>query len=156
MCRSKVSTTCSASRPHEAVVDEDAGELVADGAVHERRRDGGVDAARERADHAVVANLLADTLDLLLDEVARRPSRRRLADSNTKLSRMSYRRRVHDLRMELDAEEPRRRCSIAAKGEVSEEAVAETRPARGMRSPCVIQTGSARGTPAKIGSASPW
>ena len=42
----------------EAVVDEDAGELVADRAVDERGGDGGVDAAGERADHAAVADLL--------------------------------------------------------------------------------------------------
>ena len=63
----------------EAVVDEDARELVADGAVDEQRRDGRVDAARERADDLVVADLLADQLDLLLDELERRPRRRRLA-----------------------------------------------------------------------------
>ena len=34
----------------QAVVDEDAGELVADRALHERRRDRGVDAAGEPAD----------------------------------------------------------------------------------------------------------
>ena len=33
------------------------------GAVHERRRDGGVDAAGERADHPAVADLLADAVD---------------------------------------------------------------------------------------------
>ena len=42
----------------EAVVDEDAGELVADGAVDEGGGDGGVDAAGERADDAAVADLL--------------------------------------------------------------------------------------------------
>ena len=35
----------------QAVVDEDAGELVADRLVDEQRRDGRVDAARERAQH---------------------------------------------------------------------------------------------------------
>ena len=34
------------SRPKKAVVDEHAGQLVADRALHERRRDGGVDARR--------------------------------------------------------------------------------------------------------------
>ena len=63
----------------QAVVDEHAGELVADGAVHEQRRHRRVDAARERADDLVVADLLADQVDLLLDELQRRPGRRRLA-----------------------------------------------------------------------------
>ena len=37
----------------QAVVDEDARELVADRLVHEQRGDGGVDAAGERAEHAL-------------------------------------------------------------------------------------------------------
>ena len=52
------------------MVDEDRGELVADGLVHERRRDGRVDAARQRRDDARVADLLLDALDLLGDDVA--------------------------------------------------------------------------------------
>ena len=59
----------------QAVVDEDARELVADRLVHEQRRDGGVDAAREAADHALRADLRADPLDLLLDHGGRRPRR---------------------------------------------------------------------------------
>ncbi len=48
-----VSTTCSASPcAQQAVVDEHAGQLLADGAVHEQRGHGGVDAAGEAADHA--------------------------------------------------------------------------------------------------------
>jgi hypothetical protein len=54
-------TTCSASpwriRP---VIDEDAGELVADRLVDQHRRDRGIDAAREAADHLAVADLRAD------------------------------------------------------------------------------------------------
>ncbi len=52
---------------HQPVIDEDAGQLVADGAVHEQRRDGAVDAAGEAAEHLLVADLGADALDLLLD-----------------------------------------------------------------------------------------
>ena len=39
------------ARPQQPVVDEDAGELVADGPVHQRRRDRRVDAAGQPADH---------------------------------------------------------------------------------------------------------
>ena len=39
----------------EAVVDEDARELVADRLVHEERRDRGVDSAGERAEHALAS-----------------------------------------------------------------------------------------------------
>ena len=45
---------------HEPVVDEHAGELVADRAVHEQRRDARVDAAAEAADDLAVADLGAD------------------------------------------------------------------------------------------------
>ena len=61
----------------QAVVDEDADQLVADGLVHERGGDGGVDAAGEPADHAAGADLRADALDLLGDDVAAVPVGRR-------------------------------------------------------------------------------
>ena len=64
---------------HEAVVDEHARQLVADGAVHEQRGHGRVDAAREAADHARVADLRADQLDLLVDHGQRRPRGGRVA-----------------------------------------------------------------------------
>ena len=60
----------------EPVVDEDAGELVADGLVHEKRGDRGVDPARERAEDALGADGRANPLDLLLDDRRRRPGRR--------------------------------------------------------------------------------
>ena len=56
--RRKVSSTWSASPgPHEPGVDEDAGELVPDGLVDERRGHGRVDAARQGAQHPVAAHL---------------------------------------------------------------------------------------------------
>ena len=77
-----VSTTCAASSlPQQPVVDEDARELVADRLVHEQRRDRGVDAARERAEDALAADLRADPLDLLLDHGGGRPGRRRAGDA---------------------------------------------------------------------------
>ncbi len=67
--------------PQQAVVDEDAGELVADRAVDERGGDGGVDAAGERADDAPVADLLPDAEDGVGDEVARGPVAAATADT---------------------------------------------------------------------------
>ena len=61
---------------HQPVVDEDAGQLIADRAVHEQRRDGAVDAAREAAEHLLVADLGADALDLLLDHRSGGPGAR--------------------------------------------------------------------------------
>ena len=52
-------------QPHQAVVDEDAGELVADRLVDQHRRDRGIDAAGEAADHPPLADLLADLADHL-------------------------------------------------------------------------------------------
>jgi hypothetical protein len=45
---------------HQAVVDEDAGQLVADRLVDQHRGDGGIDAARQPADHPALADLRAD------------------------------------------------------------------------------------------------
>ncbi len=47
----------------QAVVNEDAGQLVADGFVDQDRGDGRIDAARQTADHLFVADLLADLSD---------------------------------------------------------------------------------------------
>ena len=60
-------------RSQQAVVDEHAGQLVADRLVHQQRGHGRVDAAGERADRLVVADLVADPRHLLVDELVRRP-----------------------------------------------------------------------------------
>ena len=52
------------AEPHQAVVDEDAGQLIADRFVDQHRGDRAVDAARQAADHPPVADLLADVGDL--------------------------------------------------------------------------------------------
>ena len=65
---------------HQPVVDEDAGEPVADRPLHQRRGDGGVDAAGQRAERPAVADLRADPLDLLLDDVGHRPGRLEAGD----------------------------------------------------------------------------
>ena len=59
----------------QPVVDEHAGQLVADGLLHQGRGDGGVDAAGQRAEHPGVADLLADRVDQVVDDVGRRSSR---------------------------------------------------------------------------------
>ena len=60
-------------RPEQAVVDEDADQLVPDRLVHEGSSNSRVDPARETADHATRAHLRADALDLLGDDVAAVP-----------------------------------------------------------------------------------
>src|SRR5439155_386981 len=59
--------------PEDAVVDEHARELVADRTVDEHGDDGGVDAARERTEDAVTADLGPNRLDGRVDERGHRP-----------------------------------------------------------------------------------
>jgi hypothetical protein len=59
--------------PQHAVVDEHAGELVADGLMDQHCGDCRVDAAGEAADHPALADLRADLFDRLLAEGAHGP-----------------------------------------------------------------------------------
>ena len=67
-------------RPHQAVVDEHAGQLLADGLVNEHGRHRGIDVARQAADHAAFADLRADALDRLLPEGLHGPIARAAGD----------------------------------------------------------------------------
>ena len=99
----------------EPVVDEDAGELVADGLVHEQRGHGGVDPAGERAEHALAPHLRADARGLLLDHRRGRPRRRRLGDPVEEvLEDLRPVLGVQHLRVELDPVEAARRILEAA------------------------------------------
>src|SRR5205807_342278 len=64
-----------------AVVDEDAHQLVADGAMNQQRRNGGVDAAAQRADDAALPDLRTDARRRLLDERRHRPIAGAAADA---------------------------------------------------------------------------
>ncbi len=73
--RRNVSSTCSASPDaHQTGVDEDAGELVADGLVDERGGHRRVDATRQRAQHPRAADLGADRRRPCLDDRGVRPA----------------------------------------------------------------------------------
>ena len=65
---------------HEAVVDENAGELTADGLGKQGRRDGGIDAAGQREQHLAAADLGAYRLYRRAHIVAHRPVAGRAAD----------------------------------------------------------------------------
>ena len=94
------------AQAHEAGVDEDAGELGADGLVHQRRRHRRVDAAREAADGPAVADLGPDGLDLRLDDRAHRPVRAESAGVVEEvLEHLLAVRGVDDLGVELHAED---------------------------------------------------
>ena len=58
---------------HDAVVDEDARQAIADGAMDEQRGDRRIHAAAQPAHHAPVADLLADPRGRLLDKRRHRP-----------------------------------------------------------------------------------
>src|SRR3546814_4056056 len=64
----------------EAVVDEDAGQLLADRLVDQHRGDGAVDAARQAAQHALVADQRANLGDLGRAELGHRPFAAAAAD----------------------------------------------------------------------------
>ena len=90
----------------QAGVDEDAGELVADGLVEEQGGDGGIDAAGEAADHAAVADLGADAGDRLLAVGVHRPVAGEAGDAEQEvLQEAGADRGVDDLGVELDAVE---------------------------------------------------
>jgi len=62
--------------PQHAVIDEHAGELVADRLVDQHRGHRGIDAAGQAADHPALPDLRADLLDRFLAEGAHGPVRR--------------------------------------------------------------------------------
>src|SRR5207245_2457912 len=122
----------------QAVVDEDAGELVAYGAVDERGGDGGVDAAGEGADHSPVADLLPDAEDGVGDEVAGGPIAAAAADAQEEvLEELLTVRRAHDREVELktDAAAVGRQhgvaddgvavCAVGRRGDFAAELVGE-------------------------------
>ena len=95
--------------PQQAVIDEDAGELVADRLVDEQRRNRRVDPAREGAKDSFVPDSCANETDLLLDDRCGRPGRRNGRHVVEEvLQDLLPVRRVHDLGVELDAVQPLR------------------------------------------------
>ena len=127
------------------MIDEDAGELVADRLVEQHGGDRGIDAAREAADHAALADLARGS--------ARSPARGRRPWSSRRRSRRcgarncasSLRavRRVHDLGVELHAVDSgarRRRWRRRARRRSSPTDAEARRHARSTRSPWLIQT----------------
>ena len=94
------------ARAQHAVVDEDAGELVADGLVQQRRRHAGIHAAAQAENHLFPADLLADFGDGLLDVIAHRPAFAAAANLVDEIGQdFLPARRVDDFGMELQAEQ---------------------------------------------------
>ncbi len=92
---------------HQAVVHEDAGELVAHRLVGEKGGDGRVHPAGQTAHHPLVAHLRPDALHGFLDDGHRRPRGRDVADLVEEvLEDVLTVRGVPHLGMELHAVEP--------------------------------------------------
>ena len=88
------------------MVDEDAGQLVADRLVDQHRRDRGIDAARQAADHPALADLVADLGDLGRAELGHRPVAGEAADVADEIGdQLAAVGGVDHLGMELDAVE---------------------------------------------------
>lgn len=97
------------AQAEEAVVDEDARELVADGFMDKDCRHGGVHAAREGADDLVRPYLLADAFHGDVDVAAHGPAAFAAADGEEKiLQHLGAFFGVDHFRMELDAVEAAR------------------------------------------------
>lgn len=64
----------------QTVIHEDAGQVFADSTMQQHCGDGGVNAAGQAEDHFVIANLLTDTLNGVVDDFCWRPQRFALAD----------------------------------------------------------------------------
>jgi hypothetical protein len=91
----------------QAVIDEHARELIADGLVYEQRGDRRVHAPRKRAQDALRTDRGADARDLLLDDGGRRPRGRHARDLVQEvLQDVLPVRRVRDLWVELHAVQP--------------------------------------------------
>ncbi len=86
------------------MVDEDAGQLVADRLVDQHRGDRAVDPARQAADHPALPDLLADVGDLGVAEARHRPVAGAAADVAHEIGeQFAAVGRVHDLRVEHQA-----------------------------------------------------
>lgn len=64
----------------QTVIHKDAGQVFADGAVQQHGGHGGIHAAGQAEDHFIVANLLTNALDGIVDNFGRGPQRFTLAD----------------------------------------------------------------------------
>ena len=67
-------------KPQQAVIDEYAGQLIANRLMNQDRGDRGVDTARQSADHPALAHLRADFRNLGGAEFSHRPVARQSAD----------------------------------------------------------------------------
>jgi predicted ATPase/class 3 adenylate cyclase len=89
----------------QAVIDEHAGQAITNGALDERGGDRGIHPAGQTADGVAAADLLADALDLLLNDVQHGPGRTAAGQLEEPAEHAGAVLGVHDLGVELDAEQ---------------------------------------------------
>ena len=88
----------------QAVIDKHAGELIANGAVNERRRHRRIHAAGKTQNHLIIADLRANLLDRFLNIIRHRPAWPRLANiQNKTIKQRLALLRMRNLRMKLNA-----------------------------------------------------
>ena len=116
---------------HHAGIDEDALQLVANRFMDQHGGDSAIDAAGQSADHAIIANLLADALDALILERGHGPVAGAACDGVDEVGDEPRAiGRVHDFRVELDAVEAPASSAMAASGALDVLAMARS-PAEG-------------------------
>ena len=96
------------ARAHQPVIDEDAGQLVADGFVYQNRGDGGIHAAGKAAHHLSPARPVFGSLDHVGPEQLMFHSGLIAAMPRTKFLSIAAARRMRHFRMELHAIESAR------------------------------------------------
>src|SRR5258706_8649602 len=90
-------------QPHQALIDEDAGKLIANCAVNECRRDRRIDTTAQAKYHATIAHLFADPRYALVNDRGRVPAWRAAADIQHKVAQDTRTKRcVRYLRVKLN------------------------------------------------------
>jgi hypothetical protein len=108
------------AQPQKAVIDEDAGELVADGFVDQDGGDRAVDPAGQAADDLGVADLVADLADGFLAVGAHRPVALEPGQADEVFVELRALGGVVDLGVELHGVEPAGGSAVMAKGALGE------------------------------------
>ena len=102
-------------QPHHAVVDEDARQPIADGAMDQQRRDRRIDAAAQPADDRALPHLRANPFGRFLDERRHRPVAGAAADVEREVAQdVEPAVGVRDLGMKQERVEPLRRAAAMA------------------------------------------
>ena len=120
------------TRPQQAGVDENAGQLIADRLVQQHRRDCGIDATREAAHDLAVPDQPADFVDRLRSELCHRPVATAAGDLMGEVAQqLGALGCVHDLGMEQHAVKP---AAVVGDGGIGRRFARRHRPEAGRQS----------------------